>query len=83
MKGIRIGYAMCGSFCTIADSLEQLKVLSEMGADIVPIMSDIVYNSDTRFTKHQELQSHRSSRAFGVREAVERHLVATKNQSHD
>ena len=56
MKGIRIGYAMCGSFCTIADSLEQLRVLSEMGADIVPIMSDIVYNSDTRFTKHQELQ---------------------------
>lgn len=56
MKGIRIGYAMCGSFCTIADSLEQLKVLSEKGADIFPIMSDIVYNSDTRFTKHKELQ---------------------------
>lgn len=56
MKGIRLGYAMCGSFCTIADSLIQLKIFGEMGADILPIMSDIVYNSDTRFTKHTELQ---------------------------
>ena len=57
MKGIRLGYAMCGSFCTIAESLTQLKILSEMGADILPIMSDIVYNNDTRFTNHKQLRA--------------------------
>lgn len=55
MKGLRIGFAMCGSFCTMAEALAQLKILKDNGANILPIMSEIVYTSDTRFTKCKEL----------------------------
>jgi len=49
MNGISVGYAMCGSFCTMRRAVEQMKVLREMGADITPIMSPIVFGTDTRF----------------------------------
>lgn len=51
MIGLSVGYAMCGSFCTLRQSVEQLKILHSLGADITPIMSDIVYSTDTRFGK--------------------------------
>ena len=44
-----IGYAMCGSFCTMETSLQQLALLKERGYDIIPIMSGNLYNTDTRF----------------------------------
>ena len=55
MNGIRIGYAFCGSFCTIKKSVEALKELKKDDANILPIMSDIVYKTDTRFGKADEL----------------------------
>lgn len=51
MKNLRLGYAMCGSFCTFKESLELLKKLADMGADITPIMSTNAYTTDTRFGK--------------------------------
>ena len=50
-----IGYAMCGSFCTHKASLEQLNMLVSHGYDVQPIMSEIVYSTDTRFGKAAEL----------------------------
>ena len=44
-----IGYAMCGSFCTHERSLEILKRLVDVGYEIQPIMSETVYQTDTRF----------------------------------
>ncbi len=44
-----IGYAMCGSFCTFADSVAVLKELKNKYSDIIPIMSFNAYNTDTRF----------------------------------
>ncbi len=55
MQNITLGYAFCGSFCTIKESLAQLKRLSETGIRIKPIMSQIVYTTDTRFGKAQDL----------------------------
>ena len=55
MNGITLGYAFCGSFCTINKSLEALKELSKLDIKIKPIMSDIVYKTDTRFGKCSEL----------------------------
>lgn len=49
MKGITAGFALCGSFCTIKKAVTQLKALKIEGVDIFPIMSPIVYTSDTRF----------------------------------
>ena len=50
-----IGYAFCGSFCTHNKSLEELKQLKAKKYEILPIMSDNVYNTDTRFGRAKEL----------------------------
>ena len=55
MENITLGYAFCGSFCTIKDSLKALKKLAEYNIKIKPIMSEIVYTTDTRFGKANEL----------------------------
>jgi len=55
MQNITLGYAFCGSFCTIKESLSQLKKLAETGIKIKPIMSGIVYSTDTRFGKAADL----------------------------
>lgn len=49
MKDIKVGFALCGSFCTLKSVVEQIKNLADAGADIYPIMSEIVYSTDTRF----------------------------------
>ena len=44
-----IGYAFCGSFCTLSASLAELSRLVEKGYDVLPIMSRNVRELDTRF----------------------------------
>ena len=48
MKDLKVGYAFCGSFCTLKQSFDVFEQLSKK-VDITPIMSDIVYTTDTRF----------------------------------
>lgn len=50
-----IGYALCGSFCTHKRSLEVLRSLSEYGHELLPIVSENVYTTDTRFGKSSSL----------------------------
>ncbi len=51
-----IGYAFCGSFCTLSDSLSALSRFLEMGIEIQPIMSERVYSTDTRFYKAEDFR---------------------------
>jgi dipicolinate synthase subunit B len=44
-----VGFAMCGSHCSFAKCLETLAELKEQGYDILPIMSENAYKTDTRF----------------------------------
>ena len=44
-----IGYAFCGSFCTFADSFKEFSRLIDDGYDLIPIMSENAYTTDTRF----------------------------------
>ena len=44
-----IGYALCGSFCTLSRSVRVLEELRAAGYDILPIMSEITATTDTRF----------------------------------
>ena len=44
-----IAYAFCGSFCTVARSIGVLRELKKNGEEILPVMSEIVYSTDTRF----------------------------------
>ena len=49
-----IGYCLCGSFCTFAQSFEVLKRLKDTYKDVLPIMSFNAYSTDTRFGKSRE-----------------------------
>lgn len=50
-----IGYAFCGSFCCHKQSLEQLIRLTDMGYEVLPIFSERVQCTDTRFGKAADL----------------------------
>jgi len=50
-----IGYAMCGSFCTVGKSIRVMKELAYSGYEIQPIMSEILYTCDTRFGKAADI----------------------------
>jgi dipicolinate synthase subunit B len=52
-----IGYAMCGSFCTLERSIKQMERLIASGSDILPIMSEMVYTTDTRFGKSEDIRN--------------------------
>ena len=49
MENLRLGFAICGSFCMLKKTLEQLPRLTGSGFDITPIMSETAYETDTRF----------------------------------
>ena len=57
MENITLGYAFCGSFCTVKNSLKALEELSRLNIKIKPIMSNIVYTTDTRFIAADELKA--------------------------
>ncbi len=45
-----IGFAFCGSFCTLSKALKQMEALSKQ-YEILPIVSSAVATTDTRFGK--------------------------------
>ncbi len=48
-----LGYAMCGSFCTLSRAVSELCELADE-FDVLPIMSEITYVTDTRFGRAQD-----------------------------
>ena len=50
-----IGFAICGSFCTHKYAIEQLTQLLARGYEVLPLMSENVYSTDTRFGTAAEL----------------------------
>ncbi|MDY3302717.1 MAG: dipicolinate synthase subunit B [Clostridia bacterium] len=56
LQGIRVGFALTGSFCTLSRVIQELEVLKISGADIYPIMSEIVWSCDTRFGKAEDFK---------------------------
>lgn len=57
LKGKTIGFAMTGSFCTFKKTIEQVKVLVEQGADVLPIMSFNAAGIDTRFGRAVDFEN--------------------------
>ena len=51
MDKIKLGVALCGSFCTFSKVIPQVKHLVDLGYDVTPIMSFHAYSLDTRFGK--------------------------------
>lgn len=46
---IKVGFALCGSFCTFSKVIPYIRDLKNSGIDVVPIMSCNAYDTDTRF----------------------------------
>lgn len=57
MSKLKVGFAMCGSFCTFAKVIPQMQVLVDAGYEVVPVMSPISYATDTRFGKAEDFRS--------------------------
>ncbi len=46
---LRVGFAFCGSFCTLSKALDTLEAVRARYGDIYPIVSERVASTDTRF----------------------------------
>jgi len=49
LEGVKVGFALTGSHCTIDEVLVELKKVAEEGAVLYPIISNSVDETDTRF----------------------------------
>ncbi len=54
---MKIGYCFTGSFCTFARSFRALEELVRDGHEVLPIMSENAYYTDTRFQKAEEFST--------------------------
>ena len=54
LEGKNIGYVFTGSFCTFRKSIEELKKIVDLKANVIPIMSFNSYNLDTKFGKAED-----------------------------
>lgn len=89
LNKIKIGYAVTGSFCTFGKMIKAVEQLKNEGADIYPIMSEISYNTDTRFgtcesfknklkeiTGHEIIKSVKESEPIGPKKMFDLIIVA-------
>ena len=54
VKDKNVGFILTGSFCTFKKTIEQIKKLVDIKANVIPIMSFNAYNLDTKFGKAEE-----------------------------
>ena len=54
LKGKKIGFVLTGSFCTLKKTINKMKDLIKLEADIIPVMSFNSYNLDTKFGKAKD-----------------------------
>lgn len=55
MRKERVGFALCGSFCTHQAVLRALKVMTETYETVIPIVSQTAASTDTRFGTASQL----------------------------
>ena len=55
MRQERIGFALCGSFCTHEAVLRALETLTQIYQNVIPILSEVSASSDTRFGTAESL----------------------------
>ena len=51
VKNKVIGFALTGSFCTLEKAVAQIKKLTDAGAEVIPMATESVLTTDTRFGK--------------------------------
>lgn len=56
VKDISVGFAMTGSFCTIARVMPRIEELVSLQVSVTPIMSEMLATTDTRFGKADDIK---------------------------
>ena len=87
--GKTIGFAMTGSFCTFRQVIPQIEVLVQTGANVIPVMSEMAYSTDTRFgtaadfraelekiTGNPIVKSVKEAEPFGPKEILDLFIIA-------
>lgn len=59
-----IGYGFCGSFCTLSRGFLGMEQLIAEGRAVLPLMSEAVYSTDTRFGRAEDWRA-RATEATG------------------
>lgn len=54
LHGIKAGFALTGSFCTLENAVRELERIVAEGADVTPIISGVVDSFDTRFGRAED-----------------------------
>ena len=49
LEGKKIGFCLTGSFCTFKTTIEQMKEIVKIGAEVLPIMSFNAYSINSKF----------------------------------
>ena len=57
LKNKRIGFVMTGSFCTFRKTIDELKKIVELEAEVIPIMSENSYTLDTKFGNAEDFRN--------------------------
>lgn len=67
-----IGYAFCGSFCTMREALTEMQLLVSRGYEVQPIVSTAVATTDTRFGRAADFlaEMERVSGRIPIRDVV-------------
>lgn len=55
-EGKTVGYALSGSHCTLPEVIPQVKRFIDAGANVIPIVSQTIMTTDTRFGKSEDWQ---------------------------
>ncbi|MDF2595678.1 MAG: dipicolinate synthase subunit [Clostridia bacterium] len=57
LKELKLGVALCGSFCTFSKAIALIEELVALGINVFPIMSSNAYTLSTRFGEASEFNS--------------------------
>lgn len=55
MEPLTVGFALCGSFCTFSKVIPRMEELKNKGMNLIPIMSNTAYTTDTRFGNAKDI----------------------------
>lgn len=56
LEGVKVGFALTGSFCTFSKVIPQVQKIVEEGGEVFPIISESVDKTDTRFGNADDLK---------------------------
>ncbi|NMA85427.1 MAG: dipicolinate synthase subunit B [Epulopiscium sp.] len=57
LQGLKVGFALCGSYCTYQEVLPQIQRMVDLGIEVIPLMSYESASTDTRFGKVEDYKN--------------------------